>query len=167
MIYKKHGRVMKTSIIIVIIIAIIVFFNYDRLRFYSYISRDFYSNNYKNNKIYIEKHYDIKISNISIDRRNKLFEGIENETQREKYVISIYKIGTYVLYADEGITKSEANSILKENGFSANSIYFYIKPHISNYNDLKDNFYWFATNQEGKYIYIKFSDGVITYKMPL
>jgi len=151
-------KILKVVVITMVILVIII--NSDVIRAFSYYVSKFGDVSKK----HIAKEYDIKITDVIINHNNYLFEGTEKDTCREKYVIRIFQKRTYSFYADEGIDKAQAKAIASERGFPTDTVLFLISS--SKATELKEYFYWYFINEEGKSIYIKFSNGEVSYVKP-
>lgn len=152
----KRKRIIITIIIAVIFLGII---NHETIQFFYY-----YLKSTPDTKQTIEKEYNISVNIIMQNKNIHLYEGLDKETNRKKYIIKVNSQGVFTLYADEGVDIASAQNIAKDKGFPSVPLNFYIKDSFSNESELKDVLYWYITDSQGKIIYISFKDGSVTYK---
>jgi hypothetical protein len=154
----KKIRKIRKIIIIILVILVIGIINYEKIQFFYYIIT-----RTSNSKEMIEKKYDIQLTSMMNDKNNYLYEGIEKDTLRKKYIVKVSGKGTFTVFADEGVDISNAQAIAKKNGFPSPPIYFYIKDTFTEEKSLADYLFWYVINDEGRIMYISFKDGAVTY----
>ncbi|MDF2542844.1 MAG: hypothetical protein K0S47_2562 [Herbinix sp.] len=155
----KRKRIIRNSIIILIVIIFISIINHDGIQFFYY----YLSSHSTTTKEIIERDYNMQeVTTVMQNKNNHLYEGIENDTLRKKYIIKLSGKGVYTLYADEGVDISKAQIIAEYKGFPSTPINFDINDSFSKDLNIKDYLYWYVTNNQGKTLYITFN-GAVTY----
>jgi|GEM_PF-3119164 len=126
------------------------------------------------NTEYVSENYQMHITDrylIPRQARGTIY-GIENQTNKEKYVLFYFqrqngKSAIYEVYADDGIDREEAIEILDSNQTDYMILYLDIYGFFlgTRDHDIRDFLYWTAAPKDTtqKPVFIKFTSGELLY----
>ncbi|MBF4692448.1 hypothetical protein [Fusibacter ferrireducens] len=114
----------------------------------------------KTNEMYVSYRYAISITNHTSIGKDHAFWGNDKKTGALKYVIFVYRRGTFLVDGSEGVTYENVKSSSTAEDLDVISIYIMtLRPFYADKN-IVDYMYWVVEYEDSSHKYIRFKDGV-------